>query len=235
MLEDLKKAVYETNMALVKHGLVVLTWGNASAYDEATGYMVIKPSGVDYDHMKPEDMVVVDLNGRIIEGKLNPSSDTPTHIELYKKWKHQVKAIIHTHSINATAWAQTLLPIPCYGTTHADVFYGSIKLSRILTADEINDGYEKSTGTVILEAFNDLDPLSSPGILVANHGPFVWGSSLKKALDAAITLEAVAEMAFKTVTINPRVQTINQYIKDKHYFRKHGKNAYYGQKTRNND
>ncbi|UUD38145.1 L-ribulose-5-phosphate 4-epimerase AraD [Mycoplasmoides fastidiosum] len=230
-MEKLKQAVYDTNMALVHNGLVVLTWGNASAYDEATGYMVIKPSGVDYQTMRPEDMVVIDLDGNIIEGELNPSSDTPTHLELYRKWKGKVRAIIHTHSINGVAWAQSLQEIPCFGTTHADVFYGSVPITRILSQAEIEAGYEHNTATVILERFQDLDPLGVPGILVANHGPFCWGPNLKKALDTAITLEAVAEMAWKTKVINPQTPPITQYIQDKHYFRKHGANAYYGQKT----
>ncbi|WP_391592126.1 L-ribulose-5-phosphate 4-epimerase [[Mycoplasma] cavipharyngis] len=230
MLENLKKQVYETNMALVKHGLVVLTWGNASAYDDATGYVVIKPSGVSYDVMTPEDMVVVDLDGKIIEGTLNPSSDTPTHLALYRKWNQKIKAIIHTHSTNATAFAQAMKPIPCLGTTHADVFYGSVLVTRILTENEIANNYELNTAIVILETFANIDPLAIPAILVANHGPFCWGSNLKQALNTAVTLEAVAEMSWKTTLINPDIKPISQYIQDKHYFRKHGPNAYYGQK-----
>lgn len=231
MLEELKKQVYDTNMALVKNGLVVLTWGNASAYDDATGYVVIKPSGVSYDKMQPSDMVVLDLDGKVIEGDLNPSSDTPTHLELYKHWKHEIKAIIHTHSINAVAWAQASKAIPCFGTTHADCFYGSVPITRKLSAEEINQHYELSTGHVILETFQNLEPTAIPGVLVANHGPFCWGKSLTKALESAITLEAVAEMALKTLIVNPNNPVIDKYIQDKHYFRKHGKDAYYGQKN----
>lgn len=232
MLENLKQAVYDTNKKLVSAGLVVLTWGNASAYDPHTNYVVIKPSGIDYQTMKPSDMVVVDLDGNVIEGNLNPSSDTPTHLALYRKWKEKVQAIIHTHSIHATAWAQSLTPIPCYGTTHADLFYGSIPITRILSINELADGYELHTATVILEAMNDKNPLIIPGILVANHGPFCWGKNLVKAFDAAVTLETVAEMAYKTIVINPKVEIIKKYIQDKHYFRKHGENAYYGQKIK---
>lgn len=231
MLKELKQQVYEANMTLVKHGLVVLTWGNASAYDPTTGYVVIKPSGVDYSTMKAEDMVVVDLDGNIIEGNLNPSSDTPTHLLLYKHWKDRVHAIVHTHSTNATAWAQSLVPLPCYGTTHADCFYGSVPTTAILTAEAINSNYEYETGKAILATFAQLDPLAIPGVLVANHGPFCWGPSLKKALEAAVTLETIAEMGWKTRVINQQIQPINQYILDKHYYRKHGKNAYYGQKS----
>lgn len=230
MLEILKKEVCDANKELVKQNLVIYTWGNASAIDRDKGLVVIKPSGVDYDNMMPNDMVVVDLDGNIIEGNLRPSSDTPTHIELYKKFKN-INGIVHTHSEWATIWAQSGRSIPAYGTTHADYFYGDIPCTRNLTQKEIEEGYEKSTGKVIIETFKNLDVKAIPGVLCKNHGPFTWGNNVKEAVYNAKVLEEIAKMAYYTEKTNPQVTPISQYLLDKHYLRKHGKNAYYGQKT----
>lgn len=227
MLEELKQKVYEANMDLPKYGLVTFTWGNVSAIDRESGFFVIKPSGVDYDLLKPEDMVVVDLNGNKIEGKYNPSSDTATHLELYKAFP-EIGGIVHTHSTYATSWAQAGRAIPCYGTTHADYMYGEIPCARVLTKEEIDEGYEKNTGTVIIEAFQDKDPMAVPAVLCTNHGPFAWGKDAKEAVHNAVVLEEVAKMALFTEQLNPRVELAPQCIQDKHYFRKHGANAYYG-------
>lgn len=230
MLEELKKLVYEANMELPKRKMVTYTWGNVSAIDRETGYFVIKPSGVDYDVMKPEDMVVMDLEGNKIEGKYKPSSDTPTHIELYKKYP-EIGGVVHTHSPEATAWAQASRSIPLYGTTHADYFYGPIPCARSLTPEEIGGEYEKNTGLVIIETFEKLglNPMYTPAVLCANHGPFAWGKDAAEAVHNAVVLEEVAKMATKTEQINPRVSTAPDSIRDKHFFRKHGENAYYGQ------
>ena len=231
MLEQLKKEVYEANMELPRRGLITYTWGNVSGRDAETGYFVIKPSGVDYDKLTPEDMVVVDLEGKVIEGKYRPSSDTPTHIELYKKYP-EIGGIVHTHSPEATSWAQAGRSIPLYGTTHADYFYGPIPCSRSLTRAEIEGEYEKNTGLVIIETFeeNGINPVYTPGVLCCNHGPFTWGKDAAEAVHNAVVLEEVARMATKTELINPRVQSAPDTIRDKHFFRKHGANAYYGQK-----
>lgn len=231
MLEQLKKEVYEANMELPRRGLITYTWGNVSGRDAETGYFVIKPSGVDYDKLTPDDMVVVDLNGKVIEGKYRPSSDTPTHIELYKKYP-EIGGIVHTHSPEATSWAQAGRSIPLYGTTHADYFYGSIPCARSLTKEEIEDEYEKNTGLVIIETFeeNGINPVYTPGVLCCNHGPFTWGKDAAEAVHNAVVLEEVAKMATKTEMINPKVSTAPDTIRDKHFFRKHGANAYYGQK-----
>ncbi|MDD7389000.1 MAG: L-ribulose-5-phosphate 4-epimerase [Lachnospiraceae bacterium] len=230
MLEELKKLVYEANMELPKRKMVTYTWGNVSAIDRETGYFVIKPSGVDYDVMKPEDMVVMDLEGNKIEGNYKPSSDTPTHMELYKKYP-EIGGIVHTHSPEATAWAQACRSIPLYGTTHADYFYGPIPCARSLTPEEIGGEYEKNTGLVIIETFETLglNPMYTPAVLCANHGPFAWGKDAAEAVHNAVVLEEVAKMATKTEQINPRVTTAPDSIRDKHFFRKHGENAYYGQ------
>ncbi|MDY2627453.1 MAG: L-ribulose-5-phosphate 4-epimerase [Lachnospiraceae bacterium] len=230
MLEELKKLVYEANMELPKRKMVTYTWGNVSAIDRETGYFVIKPSGVDYEVMKPEDMVVMDLEGNRIEGKYKPSSDTPTHIELYKKYP-EIGGIVHTHSPEATAWAQASRSIPLYGTTHADYFYGPIPCARSLTPEEIGGEYEKNTGLVIIETFEKLglNPMYTPAVLCANHGPFAWGKDAAEAVHNAVVLEEVARMAAKTEQINPRVKDAPDSIRDKHFFRKHGENAYYGQ------
>ena len=227
MLEQLKQRVYEQNIALVKHGLVILTWGNVSAIDRAAGLVVIKPSGVDYSTMKAEDMVVVDLNGKVVEGKFRPSSDTPTHLWLYRQFA-EIGGIVHTHSTYATAWAQAGRSITAYGTTHADAFYGDVPCTRALTAEEVAGDYELSTGKVIAEAVTDHNAI--PAILVKNHGPFAWGATPEQAVENAVTLEEVAKMATLTEKLNAKTKRVDQYLLDKHYFRKHGKNAYYGQK-----
>ena len=227
MLEELKKRVFEQNIALVKHGLVVLTWGNVSAKDEKTGLVVIKPSGVPYDIMKAEDMVVVDLDGNIIEGGYRPSSDLPTHLYLYKQYT-TLGGIVHTHSTYATAFAQSGREITAYGTTHADAFYGNVPCARELTDEEIDEAYEQNTGKVIAEAISDVEAI--PAMLVKNHGVFTWGSTPEKAVENAVTLEEVAKMALLTEQLNGETPRIKQHLLDKHYFRKHGKNAYYGQK-----
>lgn len=230
MLEELKQKVYEANMLLPKYGLVTFTWGNVSAIDRETGYFVIKPSGVDYEIMKPEDMVVMDLEGNRVEGRYKPSSDTPTHLELYKAFP-KIGGVVHTHSPWATSWAQAGRSIPCYGTTHADYFYGEIPCARSLTAEEINGEYEKNTGLVIVETFNNrgIDPMHVPGVLCTNHGPFTWGTDAANAVHNAVVLEEVAKMACRTEILNARVQPAPQVIQDKHFLRKHGANAYYGQ------
>ena len=227
MLEALKQKVFEANLELVKRDLVILTWGNVSERDLDTGYIVIKPSGVDYEKMKVEDMVVVDINGNIIEGKLNPSSDTPTHLEIYRHHP-EINGICHTHSFYATAFAQAGKPIKCLGTTHADYFYGDVPVTRALTKEEVEKDYELNTGKVINETVKDLS--SSPAILVFNHGPFTFGKDALSAVEAAQILEYVAGLNLNTMKANPEVEEISQYIKDKHYFRKHGPDAYYGQK-----
>lgn len=230
MLEKFKQEVLKANIDLVKYGLVLLTWGNVSAYDEETGYVVIKPSGVSYDTMTADDMVVVDLDGNRIEGSLNPSSDTPTHVELYKAFKG-VKAVVHTHSKWATSWAQANMDIPALGTTHADNFYGSIPCTRRMKDAEIRDAYEKNTGSVIIDTFRNrgIDPLMVGAVIVANHGPFSWGTSCVKAVENAVVMEYVAEMAAISTGLNPKAD-MQQELLDKHFLRKHGKNAYYGQK-----
>jgi len=230
MLEELKKEVFEANIALVKNNLVVLTWGNVSGIDRGKGLIVIKPSGVSYDNMKEEDMVVVDLEGNIVEGKLRPSSDTATHIELYKKYPN-LGGIVHTHSTFATSWAQAKRDIPSYGTTHADTFYGSVPCTRKLTNDEIKSDYEKNTGFVIIETLEsrNIEILSVPGIIVGSHGPFSWGETPSKAVSNAVVLEEVSKMALITENLNSDITPIDKELQDKHYFRKHGKNAYYGQ------
>ncbi len=230
MLEELKKKVFEANMELPKRGLVTFTWGNVSAIDRESGYIVIKPSGVDYETMKAEDMVVIDLNGNHIEGKYKPSSDTATHIELYKQYP-EMGGIVHTHSTWATSWAQAGRDIPLYGTTHADYFYGSIPCARSLTEEEINGEYEKNTGLVIIETLDqrNIKPKAMPGILLSNHGPFTWGKDAAEAVHNAVVLEEVAKMACYSELINGNVKPAPQAIADKHYLRKHGENAYYGQ------
>ena len=228
MLESLKQKVYEANMELPKRGLITYTWGNVSGIDRETGYFVIKPSGVDYDLLKPEDMVVMDLEGNKIEGHLNPSSDTPTHIELYKAYP-EIGGVVHTHSPWATSWAQAGRYIPCYGTTHADYFYGDIPCARLLTENEIEENYEKNTGLVIVETIADENPLFVPGILCSNHGPFTWGKDAHDAVHNAVVLEEVAKMASCTESINKSSSKAPQSMQDKHFMRKHGPNAYYGQ------
>ena len=231
MLEELKKKVCDANILLPKYGLVTFTWGNVSAFDQESGYFVIKPSGVGYEDMKAEDMVVMDLEGNKIEGRLNPSSDTATHIEIYKAFK-DVGGIVHTHSAYATSWAQAGRGIPCYGTTHADYFYGEIPCIRCLTKEEIESAYEKNTGLVLVAEFERMkkDPLAVPAALCQNHGVFAWGKDAHEAVHNAAVTEEVAKMAFRSELINPEIKAAPQVLQDKHYFRKHGENAYYGQK-----
>ncbi len=229
MLEKLKEEVYNANMELPKRGLVTYTWGNVSGIDREKGLFVIKPSGVDYDFLNPSDMVVMDLEGNKIEGDYNPSSDTATHIELYKSFKN-IGGIVHTHSPNATAWAQAGKSLPCYGTTHADYFYGDIPCTRNLTEEEIEKGYEKNTGMVIVETFKEINPMYIPAVLCKNHGPFTWGKDAMEAVHNAVVLEEVAKMNFLTELLNKNAEKTPKYMQDKHFLRKHGSNAYYGQK-----
>jgi len=231
MLENLKQAVYEANKSLPTYGLVTLTWGNVSAIDETRTYVVIKPSGVDYDQMTPESMVVLTLDGTVVEGNFSPSSDTPTHLELYRTY-NQIGGIVHTHATWATSWAQAGRAIPCYGTTHADYFYHEVPCTRALTEEEIKEDYERNTGKVVIETFQNKDVLAVPAVLVSQHGPFSWGKSAKKAVEAAVVLEEVAKMAAFCESLNPKVQPTPDCLLDKHYFRKHGPGAYYGQKTK---
>lgn len=230
MLEELKKKVYEANMLLPKHGLVTFTWGNVSQIDRESGLFIIKPSGVPYEKLTPEDMVVMDLNGNKVEGRYNPSSDTPTHLELYKAFP-QIGGIVHTHSSWATSWAQSGRSIPCYGTTHADYIYGEVPCLRVLTKEEIDDAYETNTGRLIIDEFNrrGIDVTAVPAVLCKNHGPFAWGKDANEAVHNAVVLEEVAKMAARTEMINPDVKPAPQELQDKHYYRKHGANAYYGQ------
>lgn len=228
MLEDLKQRVLNANLQLAKQRLAVLTWGNASAIDRKSGVVVIKPSGVAYEDMKAEDMVVVDLDGNVVEGALRPSSDTPTHLHLYKAFP-EIGGVVHTHSLYATARAQSGKCIPPYGTTHADAFYGDIPCTRALTEKEVTDSYELNTGKVIAETFKDIDYNAVPAVLVKNHGPFTWGATPEKAVENAVTLEQVAKAAYITETTAPDTERVPKYLLDKHYFRKHGKNSYYGQ------
>lgn len=229
MLEQLKKEVYEANMLLPKYKMVTFTWGNVSGIDREKGLFVIKPSGVDYDILKPEDMVVVDLKGNIVEGTYRPSSDTNTHVVLYNAFPN-IGGIVHTHSPWAASWAQAGRSIPCYGTTHADYFYGEVPCVRTLTREEIDEGYEKNTGVVIADYFKDHDYEAVPCVLCKNHGPFAWGKDAHEAVHNAVVLEEVAKMAARTEMIQPKVQPAPQDLQDKHYFRKHGAGAYYGQK-----
>lgn len=229
MLEELKKRVYDENIRLKESGLVILTWGNVSAIDRKSGLVVIKPSGVSYDKMKPEDMVVTDLNGKIIEGKLNPSSDLLTHLELYKAFPN-IGGVVHTHSTFAVSFAQAGKDLAAYGTTHADTFYGNVPCTRKLTKKEIENNYELNTGKVIVETFANKNYEGIPAVLVKNHGPFTWGNSPEKAVENALILEEVAKMAFLSESLNNKIKPVDNYLLDKHYNRKHGKNAYYGQK-----
>lgn len=228
MLEELKEKVFKANLELVEKGLVIYTWGNVSGIDRESGLVVIKPSGVDYDTMKASDMVVLNLEGKQVEGEYKPSSDTPTHLALYKKFP-TIGGITHTHSTWAVVFAQAGMDIPALGTTHADYFYGDIPCTRDLTEEEINSSYELNTGNVIIETIGDRDPMEIPGIVVKNHGPFAWGGDPSSSVYNAVVMDKVSEMAYKTMTLNPRVKKAPGYLMDKHYFRKHGANAYYGQ------
>ncbi len=230
MLEELKRIVYEANMLLPQYGLVTFTWGNVSGVDRESGLFVIKPSGVPYEELKPEDMVVVDFDGKKVEGKLNPSSDTATHAVLYKHFE-TIGGVVHTHSSYATSWAQAGRSIPCYGTTHADYYYGEVPCLRVLTAEELED-YERNTGVLIVDEFRrrGLDPKAVSEVLCQKHGPFAWGKDPVDAVHGAVVLEEVAKMAYRTEIINPKALEAPKHLQDKHYFRKHGPNAYYGQK-----
>ena len=229
MHENLRKAVCDANIELQRQKLVIYTWGNVSGIDRQKGVVAIKPSGVAYDELTPEKIVLLDLDGKIIEGNLNPSSDTPTHLELYRNFP-SIGGICHTHSTNATMWAQAGKEIPCFGTTAADYFYGPIPVTDVMTQEEIESDYELNTGKVIVRRFTDIDPMQIPAVLVVNHGPFAWGKSPAKAVETTVVLEQIAKMALGTLMINPDQRHISNTLLDKHYLRKHGKNAYYGQK-----
>ncbi|MBP1046113.1 L-ribulose-5-phosphate 4-epimerase [Enterococcus sp. BWM-S5] len=231
MLEALKEEVFYANLELPKQGLIKYTWGNVSGIDREQGLFVIKPSGVDYDTLKPSDMVVCDLEGNVVEGTMNPSSDTPTHAVLYKEYK-EIGGIVHTHSAWATIWAQAGLDVPAMGTTHADTFYGSVPCARFLTQEEIDKGYEKETGNVIIETFEKrgIDPMAVPGVLLHGHGPFTWGKNADSAVMNAVVLDEVCKMNLFARQLNHFSEELPQRILDKHYLRKHGKDAYYGQK-----
>ena len=230
MLEALKQEVLEANLLLPKHGLITFTWGNVSGIDRESGLVVIKPSGVSYDGMTAEDMVVVDLQGKVVEGKWKPSSDTPTHLALYRAFQ-EMGGIVHTHSRWATSFAQAGMPIPAMGTTQGDYFYGDIPCTRKMTPEEIAGEYELETGNVIIETFQDIDPMTIPAVLVHSHGPFTWGTDAMNAVHNAVVLEEVAFMDFHAMAMNPQAGRMQQELLDKHYLRKHGKNAYYGQGT----
>lgn len=228
LLRQLKEAVWEANLDLPKYGLVTFTWGNVSGIDRKAGLVAIKPSGVPYEELKADDLVVLDLEGRVVEGKLKPSSDTPTHLALYRAFP-QLGGIVHTHSPWATSWAQAGRSLPALGTTHADYFYGEIPCTRAMTEAEIRGAYELETGNVIIETFKDRDPAQVPGVLVHCHAPFAWGKDAHDAVHNAVVLEEVAKIGFHTFALNPLTQPMNQTLLDKHFLRKHGANAYYGQ------
>lgn len=238
MLEELKKKVCQANLDLVRHGLVIFTWGNVSAIDRSSGLVVIKPSGVSYDNMKPGDMVVVDLDGKVVEGDLNPSSDTPTHLVLYRAFP-EIGGVVHTHSTFATAWAQAGLDIPNIGTTHSDYFHEDIPCTRDMKKKEVFGEYEKETGNVIVERFRGMNPMDTPAVLVKNHGPFTWGTDADNAVHNAVVLEQVAKMGFVSMSLNlstldivNHTPSMNKLLIEKHYSRKHGPGAYYGQKKK---
>ena len=229
MLESLKQDVLEANLFLVKYGLVTFTWGNVSGIDREKGLVAIKPSGVDYEKLTADDIVIIDLEGIVVEGKLNPSSDTPTHIELYKDFLN-IGGVVHTHSHWATSFAQAGKSIEPTGTTHADYFYGAIPCTRLMSSSEIATNYEKETGKVICETFSKIDPDTIPAVLVNSHGPFCWGKTPKKAVETAVVLEEVASIQFNALVLNPGLSSMQKELLDKHFLRKHGENAYYGQK-----
>jgi L-ribulose-5-phosphate 4-epimerase len=229
MLDPLKKKVFQANMELVRYGLVTRTWGNVSGIDRSEGCVVIKPSGVEYESMTAKDMIVVALDGKVVDGNLRPSSDTPTHLELYKAFPG-IGGVVHTHSEYATMFAQACREIPCLGTTHADHFNGPVPVTRFLTPDEVHDGYERATGLIIIERFAGMDPLATPGVLVAGHAPFVWGRSAGNAVHNSLILERIAQMALGSFLLNPSIAALPSHIQEKHYQRKHGPHAYYGQK-----
>ncbi|HUW20841.1 MAG TPA: L-ribulose-5-phosphate 4-epimerase [Sedimentisphaerales bacterium] len=229
MYDELREAVCSANIELQAHKLVIYSWGNVSGIDRASGVAAIKPSGVTYNDLTPDKMVLLDLEGNVIEGKLRPSSDTPSHLELYRNFQ-AVGGICHTHSPYATMWAQACREIPCFGTTHADYFYGPVPVTEVMTPDEIASNYELNTGRVIVRRFDGLDPIQMPAVLVTNHGPFTWGRTPADAVEAAVVLEQTAKMALGTIMINPSQVGICQELLDKHYLRKHGEDAYYGQR-----
>lgn len=228
MLEELKEQVLNANLELKRESLVIYSWGNVSGIDRDKGIIAIKPSGVPYDELKVENIVLLDLNGKKVEGDLNPSSDTATHLELYKQFK-EIGGVCHTHSTNATMWAQAGKEIPCMGTTHADYFYGPVPITNVMSNDLIQSNYECNTGKVIIDRFKDLDPMKTPAVLVANHGPFTWDQTAARAVENAVVLEEVAKMAMGTFAINPEQSAISKSLLDKHFFRKHGSTSYYGQ------
>ncbi|NIA12797.1 MAG: L-ribulose-5-phosphate 4-epimerase AraD [Nitrospiraceae bacterium] len=228
MLEALKRDVCDANLELVRQGLVLMTWGNASAIDREQALVVIKPSGVPYEGMRPEHMVVVNMDGEAVEGEYAPSVDTPTHLVLYRAWP-RIGGVVHTHSHYATCWAQACRPIPCFGTTHADLAYGEIPLADPLTEAEVALDYERNIGEVIVRRYQDVDPMQAPCVLAARHAPFAWGATVAKAVENAVALEEVARMAFDTLALAPAQASIDGYLLDKHFLRKHGANAYYGQ------
>lgn len=228
MYEELKKAVCDANIELYKQRLVICSWGNVSGIDRSKPVVAIKPSGLPYEELTPDKIVLLDLDGNIVEGDLNPSSDTPTHLELYRNFE-SVGGVCHTHSPMATMWAQACKEIPCFGTTHADYFYGPIPVTEVMTKDKIRSDYELNTGEVIVRRFTNINPMEIPAVLVANHGPFTWGKGPAEAVEATVVLEQIATMALGTITINPKQGPIRRILLDKHYLRKHGENAYYGQ------
>ncbi len=228
MYEELKKNVCDANIELQRQKLAIYTWGNVSGIDRSSGIVAIKPSGVEYDELTPDKIVLLDLDGNTVEGTLKPSSDTPTHLELYRNFQ-AIGGVCHTHSPSATTWAQACKEIPCFGTTGADYFYGSIPVTDVMTKEQIQSDYELNTGKVIVRRFADMDPMKTPAVLVANHGPFAWGKSPAEAVESTVVLEQIATMALGTILINPKQGPISKVLLDKHYFRKHGKNAYYGQ------
>ena len=228
-LEKLRDEVCAANLELKERNLIIYSWGNVSGIDREQGLVVIKPSGIDYDELTPDKLVVLDLEGNKVEGDLNPSSDTPTHLELYRQFEG-VGGVCHTHSTHATIWAQACRGIPCLGTTHADYFYGEVPVTGAMNKETIESDYELNTGKVIVERFEGIDPMQMPAVLVANHGPFTWGANAEKSVESAVVLEQVAEMAIKTAVLMPELTPISQTLLDKHYLRKHGANAYYGQK-----
>jgi L-ribulose-5-phosphate 4-epimerase len=231
MYEELKEAVCRANIELAKQKLVIYSWGNVSGIDRTASVVAVKPSGVAYEQLTPEKIVLVDLDGKLLEKGLQPSSDTPTHLELYRNFK-DIGGVCHTHSTNATMWAQACREIPCLGTTHADYFYGPVPVTDAMTQEEIKNDYELNTGRVIVRRFADIDPMQMPAVLVASHGPFTWGGSPAEAVEAAVVLEQIAATALGTILINPDINPISRALLDKHYLRKHGKDAYYGQKSK---
>jgi L-ribulose-5-phosphate 4-epimerase len=229
MLEQLKEQVLEANLLLPKYNMITFTWGNVSGIDRERGLFVIKPSGVPYEKLSVDDLVVLDLNGKVVEGHLNPSSDTPTHLVLYNAFP-EIGGVVHTHSPWGTVWAQAGRPIPALGTTHADYFYGEIPCTRQMTDDEIQGAYELETGNVIVETYQELNPLEVPGVLVASHAPFCWGKDALEAVHNAVVLEEVAKLAYHSIILNSDLDSMNPHLLDKHYLRKHGLHAYYGQR-----